>query len=105
MVDLTLVSLPVADTKADPNAKYAPCNSSASREPDNSLDMGTSLGLLNSMSHTASDEITSEQRDNRRLLVDAMAARGFKNYVREWWHFTYTELPSMPKVYDFVIAK
>jgi D-alanyl-D-alanine dipeptidase len=104
-VDLTLVALPVADAKADPTAKYAPCNATASREPDNSLDMGTSFDCFDSMSHTASDEITSEQRDNRRLLVDAMAARGFKNYAREWWHFTYTELPSIPKAHDFVIAK
>jgi D-alanyl-D-alanine dipeptidase len=104
-VDLTLVSLPVADAKADPNVNYAPCNASASREPDNSLDMGTSFDCFDPMSHTASNEITSEQSDNRRMLVTAMAARGFKNYTREWWHFTFIELPSIPKAQDFVIAK
>ncbi|WP_309775394.1 M15 family metallopeptidase [Nitrobacter vulgaris] len=104
-VDLTLVKLPVASSKADPNATYAPCNASTSREPDNSLDMGTTFDCFDPMSHTASSEITSEQRENRRLLVGSMAAHGFKNYDREWWHFTYIELPSIPKVQDFLVAK
>ena len=104
-VDLTLVKLPVAASRADSNATYAPCNAGASREPDNSLDMGTSFDCFDPMSHTASNEITSEQRENRRLLIASMAARGFKNYDREWWHFTYVELPSLPKVENFLVAK
>jgi D-alanyl-D-alanine dipeptidase len=106
-VDLTLVSLPLVDASpTDPAATYAPCNAAKpAREPDNSLDMGTSFDCFDPMSHTASGEITAEQRDNRRTLVAAMAARGFKNYTREWWHFTYIRLPSIPKAQDFVITK
>jgi D-alanyl-D-alanine dipeptidase len=105
-VDLTLVSLPLVDaTQIDPNATYAPCNAaSAAREPDNSLDMGTSFDCFDPMSHTASGEITAEQRDNRHMLVAAMAVRGFRNYAREWWHFAYIGLPSIPKAQDFVIT-
>src|SRR5262249_17417069 len=74
-VDLTLVSLPlVGPTQTDPNSTHAPCNAaSAAREPDNTLDMGTSFDCFDPMSHTASGEITAEQRDNRHMLVAAMA--------------------------------
>jgi hypothetical protein len=34
--------------------------------------MGTGFDCFDEMSHTASSEITAEQRENRRLLVDAM---------------------------------
>jgi zinc D-Ala-D-Ala dipeptidase len=106
-VDLTLVALPLVQTASfNPRAAYAACNAaSTAREPDNSLDMGTSFDCFDEMSFTASSEITAEQRENRRLLVDAMMARSFKNYFREWWHFTYVGLPSLPKAQDFVITK
>jgi D-alanyl-D-alanine dipeptidase len=66
--------------------------------------MGTNFDCFDPMSHTASDEITPEQRENRQMLVTAMAAYGFKNYAREWWHFAYTGLPSIPKPQDFVVG-
>src|SRR5262249_13393294 len=105
-VDVTLVVLPLTQISFDHRAVYPPCNAaSTAREPDNSLDMGTSFDCFDEMSHTVSSEITAEQRENRRLLVDAMSARSFKNYFREWWHFTYVGLPRLPKAQDFVITK
>jgi D-alanyl-D-alanine dipeptidase len=67
--------------------------------------MGTSFDCFDPMSNTASNEITEEQRKNRRVLVAAMSARKFKNYAREWWHFTYVGLRGFPKAQDFVINK
>jgi D-alanyl-D-alanine dipeptidase len=106
-VDLTLVALPLAQAApSSPRGAYASCNAATTaREPDNSLDMGTSFDCFDKMSYTASDEITSQQRENRCLLVDAMSAHSFKNYYREWWHFTYVGLPSLPKPQDFVITR
>jgi D-alanyl-D-alanine dipeptidase len=106
-VDLTLVSLPVAGpAPKGPTLNSAACNfGKGAHDSDTSLDMGTSFDCFDPMSHTASDEITPEQRDNRQMLVAAMAARGFKNYAREWWHFTYTRLPLIPKAQDFLIVK
>jgi D-alanyl-D-alanine dipeptidase len=105
-VDLTLVRLPVAPTPTfDPNKAYGPCNGiQTNREPDNGLDMGTGFDCFDPMSATASAEVTREQAANRKLLVDAMTARGFKNYASEWWHFTYVKLPSLPSAEDFVIT-
>jgi zinc D-Ala-D-Ala dipeptidase len=104
-VDLTLVPLAATQT-ARAGAAHAACNAArVAREPDNGLDMGTSFDCFDKMSYTDSREITAEQRESRRLLLEAMLARSFKNYFREWWHFTYVGLPSLPKAQDFVITK
>lgn len=38
---------------------------------------------------TQFDEVTDAVAHNRRLLVETLAAEGFVNYPREWWHFSY----------------
>jgi D-alanyl-D-alanine dipeptidase len=40
--------------------------------------------------------------ENRRRLVAAFAAHGFKNYAREWWHFSYPV--AAPRAYDVPIT-
>lgn len=94
-IDLTLIRLP-AWTKPpyDTGAPYGPCTAPASqRAPDDSLDMGTGFDCFDVKSHTSSGAITAEQSSARRLLLAAMRAHGFKNYFREWWHFTYGAQP------------
>jgi len=54
---------------------------------DNSLDFGTGFDCFDPKSHTWSTEISARAQRIRRLLVDAMAAEGFQNYSKEWWHF------------------
>ena len=102
-VDLTVVEIghpPVAPF--DRNASYGACTApAAQRAPDDSIDMGTGYDCFDVMSHTYSPRITPEQRRWRQLLVAAMAKRGFRNYSREWWHFTYG--PSGGAQYDFPI--
>ncbi len=63
------------------------------------LDMGTPFDTFSSAAHTAN--ATGEVASNRRLLVLLMQAEGFKNYEKEWWHFTY-EVPN-PLRFDLVI--
>ncbi len=38
------------------------------------------------------------------MLVDAMQARGFKNYPMEWWHFTWQPEPYPATFFDFPIV-
>ena len=38
---------------------------------------------------TRREGLPAEAQANRVLLADAMAAQGFANYVREWWHYSY----------------
>jgi D-alanyl-D-alanine dipeptidase len=104
-IDLTLTALaPGAKPPVDPGPAYGPCNGTT-REPDGSLDMGTTFDCFDPMSSTASREITPEQHRNRQRLGAAMAQHSLKSYEREWWHFTFVELPSLPKARDFAITK
>jgi zinc D-Ala-D-Ala dipeptidase len=90
-VDLTLIALPrKLAPPFDPAASYGSCaGPAAQREPDDSIDMGTGYDCLDAASHTANAAVTAEQRRHRDTLVAAMRKRGFKNYFREWWHFSY----------------
>ena len=102
-LDLTLVDLK-ADNSAtfDPAKTYADCTAPVDkRAPEASIDMGTGYDCTDPKGHTNANAITPEQRKWRRELVAAMAAQGFVNYWREWWHFS---LPGAGgPAYDFPI--
>ncbi|HVV62969.1 MAG TPA: M15 family metallopeptidase [Pseudolabrys sp.] len=109
-VDLTLVPLAGAQSPAHSGASGAttvdrrdgPCTApAAQRAPDTSLDMGTGFDCFDDRSHTRSGAITPAQRRARETLGAAMRKHGFRNYFREWWHFSYGATPA--QVYDFPI--
>jgi D-alanyl-D-alanine dipeptidase len=89
-VDLTLVELPARPAPSfDRSASYGPCTGPASeRAPDASVDMGTGYDCFDPLSHTAATGLTEKQARWRRILVQAMGREGFRNYRKEWWHFT-----------------
>lgn len=105
-VDLTLVELARPTPAAfDPGKTYGACNGPAEiRSPDSSLDMGTGYDCFDPLSHTNNAAIGGEQRRRRMVLVAAMSKRGFRNYAREWWHFTFAGAASEP-AQDFPIAR
>jgi D-alanyl-D-alanine dipeptidase len=89
-LDLTLVDLK-ADNSArfDPAKPYADCTApAAARAPEGSIDMGTGYDCSDVKANTAAPSITPEQRHWRKVLIAAMAAQGFVNYSKEWWHFS-----------------
>jgi len=90
-IDLTIVARDAAPAAHfDPNTNYSACTGpAAARAPDNSLDMGAGFDCFDVHSWTHNAAITPEQKANRRILLDAMRRRGFANYQREWWHFSY----------------
>ena len=89
-VDLTLVELPVRPMPPfNRDAAYGPCTGPArERAPDASVDMGTGYDCFDPLSHTAATGLTETQARWRKTLVEAMAREGFRNYRKEWWHFT-----------------
>jgi D-alanyl-D-alanine dipeptidase len=89
-VDLTLVELPARrGAPFDRSAAYGPCTGPAkSRAPDSGVDMGTGYDCFDARSHTAAAGLTEVQARWRQILVEAMAREGFRNYRKEWWHFT-----------------
>lgn len=68
------------------------------------LDFGTGFDCFDPKSRTASREVGSEARENRRLLVEAMDRAGFRNYSAEWWHFTLRGEPHPKKAFDFPVT-
>ena len=66
------------------------------------LDMGTIFDYFGVESHTFSDDITEKQKSNRLILYEIMSQNGFKNYSKEWWHFTLENEP-YKKYFDFLV--
>ncbi|HET6778773.1 MAG TPA: M15 family metallopeptidase [Gemmatimonadales bacterium] len=51
-----------------------------------SMDMGTPFDTFSESAHTANAK--GRVLTNRRILVRAMESEGFRNYEKEWWHFS-----------------
>ena len=67
------------------------------------LDMGTPFDFFSPRSWTADPTITPEQHANRMLLVAAMRRHGFRNYDKEWWHYTLTPEPFPDTYFNFPV--
>ncbi len=63
-------------------------------ESGEELDMGTAWDTLSEASHTR--RATGKALENRMLLRELMHAEGFRNYFREWWHYTYGNDKGLP---------
>jgi len=94
MVDLTLAAHPHGESCVGPQQTTA---------PDGSLAMGTDFDCFDVKANTATAGLTPDEIKNRAMLLDAMAARGFKNYPLEWWHFTFEPEPYPDTYFDFPI--
>ncbi len=113
-VDLTLVRLPAAHRIVGPRAYPDPAagplprcdrplGADDGRFPEGDLDMGTGWDCLSPLASTASRSVSREAQRNRQTLVRAMARRGFRNYSKEWWHFTYRPEPFPRTHFDFPV--
>jgi D-alanyl-D-alanine dipeptidase len=102
-VDLTLVPRPAPPAPPfDPRAAYGACTAPlGQRAPDNALDMGTGFDCLDPKSSALASTTTSAQNHWRVVLLEAMRRRGFHNYFREWWHFSFG---TRGQAYDFPIG-
>lgn len=74
-----------------------------SMETGGELDMGGGFDLFSECSHYGAQSLTSESKENRRLLREAMEAGGFEPYDGEWWHFTLREEPYPRTYFDFPV--
>ena len=104
-VDATIVPNPVpAQVEYKPGDDLSACYLPAGKRfKDNSIDMGTGFDCFHKLSHTANREVGREQRKNRLLLKTFMERYGFRNYEKEWWHFTLRNEPYPETYFDFVI--
>lgn len=67
------------------------------------LDMGSAYDFFGEASWVDYENISEEQKANRKLLQDIMLKNGFKNYPKEWWHFTLRNEPFPNTFFDFPI--
>lgn len=92
-VDLAIAPENPANAGAD-----AACGAQGAK----TFDFGTGFDCFDPASETASAAVGSEARRNRETLVALMRAAGFKNYRREWWHFSLAGAP-FTQAFDFPV--
>lgn len=67
------------------------------------LDMGSPFDFFGDISAVAATTITKQQQANRLLLKDVMLKHNFRNYPKEWWHFTLRWEPFPKTYFDFPV--
>ncbi len=106
-LDLTLVRLPYEQPGPYPDLVDGPlprCDRPlGERYSEGDLDMGTAYDCLSPLSATLSAGVSQEARGNRLLLSDAMNRHGFRNYSKEWWHYTLRNEPFGRTYHDFPV--
>ncbi|MFB3926849.1 MAG: M15 family metallopeptidase [Syntrophales bacterium] len=104
-VDLTIVPLPLADQESyTPGQDLHECFLPAKmRFKDNSVDMGTGFDCFHELSNTSNKLVGAQQRMNRMLLRTLMEKHGFRNYDKEWWHYTLINEPYPDTYFNFPI--
>jgi D-alanyl-D-alanine dipeptidase len=104
-VDLTLVPLPAPAQAAYRGGQpLLDCvGPRARRFDDNSLDMGTGYDCLDPAASTVHPAVGPDALRNRLLLKSIMEKYGFKNYDKEWWHYTLEHEPFSDTYFDFEV--
>lgn len=116
-VDLTLVRLPYTPPGPYPDPADGPlprCDrplvgptgpdlQGGGRYPEGDLDMGTAYDCLSPLSATESGGVSPDARRNRLRLREVMSRHGFRNYSKEWWHFTLRDEPFRSTYFDFPV--
>ncbi|MFB9057771.1 M15 family metallopeptidase [Mariniflexile ostreae] len=69
----------------------------------NPLDMGSDFDFFGKASWVNYQSITDKQKENRQILQRIMLKHGFRNYSKEWWHFTLRHEPFPNTYFDFPV--
>lgn len=67
------------------------------------VDMGGAFDFFGAISHHKYANLTAKQKENRRILREAMEKFGFKAYEKEWWHYTLADEPYRKTYFDFIV--
>lgn len=65
------------------------------------VDMGGFFDYFDDVSNADYENISDEQKNNRKILKDAMIKAGFRGIKSEWWHFTLKNEPYPNTYFDF----
>lgn len=67
------------------------------------LDMGSPFDFFGPVSWVSNTNLTTVQIANRHLLQTTMKQFNFRNYPKEWWHFTLHREPFPKTYFDFPV--
>ncbi|MGS2727179.1 M15 family metallopeptidase [Psychroserpens sp. BH13MA-6] len=67
------------------------------------LDMGSPYDFFGKSSWVDHPNLTETQKFNRALLQKVMLKHQFRNYPKEWWHFTLRREPFPKTYFDFEV--
>lgn len=67
------------------------------------LDMGSPFDFFGEQSWVDYPNITEQQKKNRQILQRVMLKHNFRNYPKEWWHFTLRWEPFPKTYFDFEV--
>ncbi len=67
------------------------------------LDMGSPYDFFGEPSWVNYQDLNMTQKKNRKLLQAVMLKHGFRNYAKEWWHFTLNNEPFPNTYFNFPI--
>ncbi|MTE27273.1 M15 family metallopeptidase [Winogradskyella ouciana] len=67
------------------------------------LDMGSAYDFFGQQSWVNYEGVTEVQKKNRQLLQTVMLKHNFRNYPKEWWHFTLRWEPFPDTYFDFEV--
>lgn len=65
------------------------------------VDMGGTFDLFSEISHPDYKKLTKKQKQNRKILRDAMIKAGFNPLDSEWWHYTLKNEPYPDTYFNF----
>ena len=102
-VDLTVVKLSDVGKARASFARENDCKPIRAIDKSGQLDMGTPYDCFSVASATASELVSAEARANRMILKKAMQKFGFRNYRKEWWHYTYKPEVFRKTYFDFEV--
>lgn len=104
-VDLTIVPLsaPIQPPYTEGQSLTECYLPAGVRFADNSLDMGTGFDCFHELSHPENKNLGPQQRSYRLLLKTLMEKHGFRNYDKEWWHFTLVNEPYPETYFNFPV--
>lgn len=67
------------------------------------LDMGGTYDFFGEQSWLSYKDLTEAQQQNRQILQTVMQNKNFRNYPKEWWHFTLRWEPFPDTYFDFPV--
>lgn len=75
-----------------------------SRRDNTARRFGTPFDCFHILSQTKNKQVSRGAQQARNLLLKLMTGGGFRNYPREWWHFTLRNEPFPNRAFDFPVV-